>query len=231
VHLALAQRLESLPAETRDQKIVDLCNGAIASLNKARSLDEVLGIRNTAEAFSTYARKLKCAVEARAMTQLVVLLAEARIGAELQAAQERGEVARHGGDRSKFQSPEVALPTSSDIGIPAQRAAEFKKLADAGEVAIRDEVASAIVENRRPSRERIVQRIRSTQPTSIPLIAARPPELTQLVLWLRSGATLIGQLGTPQEVIERLREHRMPLPEDQVMHIVDFLSLLQGEVS
>ncbi len=51
-------------------------------------------------------------------------LAEARIGAELQAAQERGEVARHGGDRSKFQSPEVALPTSSELGIPAQRAAE-----------------------------------------------------------------------------------------------------------
>ncbi len=71
------------------------------------------------------------AVEAQAMTQLVVLLAEARIGAELQAAQERGEVARHGGDRSKFQSPEVALPTSSDIGIPVRRAAEFKKLADA----------------------------------------------------------------------------------------------------
>ena len=36
----------------------------------------------------------------------------------------RSAIARHGGDRSKFQSPEVALPTSSDIGIPAQRAAE-----------------------------------------------------------------------------------------------------------
>jgi len=123
VHLALAQRLESLPAETRDQKIVDLCNGAIASLNEARSLDEVLGIRNTAEAFSTYACKLKCAVEAQAMTQLVVLLAEARIGAELQAAQERGEVAPNGGDRSSVRSSDTAPATLSDLGIPRQRAA------------------------------------------------------------------------------------------------------------
>jgi len=56
-------------------------------------LEEVFGIRDTAEAFGVYTRKWKAAAEAQNSTALVVLLAEARIGAELKAAQARGEIA------------------------------------------------------------------------------------------------------------------------------------------
>lgn len=59
----------------------------------------------------------------------VVLLAEARIGAELQAARDRNEVAPNGGDRSKARTPGLAPITLSDLDIPSQRATEFKKLA------------------------------------------------------------------------------------------------------
>jgi hypothetical protein len=53
-------------------------------------VEETVGLRNAAEAFAVYTRTMKAAVEAQNQCQLVVLLAEARIGAELKAAQERG---------------------------------------------------------------------------------------------------------------------------------------------
>lgn len=78
--------------------------------------------------------------------QLVVLLAEARIGAELVAAQERGEIAARNEPVSQYvQGPNILRkPTLPDIGIPRQRAAEYKALADA---AVRQ---SRLVDNRRP---------------------------------------------------------------------------------
>ena len=69
------------------------------------------------------------------------VLAEARIGAELKAAQERGEVARADGAvnqhrREGVQGADTQPATLPEIGIPRQRASEMKKLAEAGEGAI-----------------------------------------------------------------------------------------------
>ena len=62
--------------------------------------------------------------------QLVILLAEARIGAELVAAQERGEIAQAGGDQRSINARASGNgpATLPDIGIPSQRAAEYKVL-------------------------------------------------------------------------------------------------------
>jgi len=62
-----------------------------------------------------------------------LLLAEARIGAELVAAQERGEVAQPGGDQRSInvRASDNGPATLPDIGIPRQRAAEYRALADA----------------------------------------------------------------------------------------------------
>jgi hypothetical protein len=96
-------------------------------------------------------------VSARA-TQLVVLLAEARIGAELAAAQERGEVATRGNPTGANQhtgnarASGLSTPTLSDLGISSQRASEMRRLAEVGEQRIREEVRSATREARRPSR-------------------------------------------------------------------------------
>ena len=84
----------------------------------------------------------------------MVLLAEARIGAELKAAQQRGEVAgpdgavnqhRREGARGSGTQP----ATLSEIGVSSQRAAEMKRLAEVGEPAIREEVQQATSEGRR----------------------------------------------------------------------------------
>lgn len=88
----------------------------------------------------------------------VVLLAEARVGAELQAAQRRGEVERAGGDRlSNVRGSDNAPVSLPEIGIPRQRAAEMKQLAAAGPEAIEAEITTAKSEGRRPSRTKMAE--------------------------------------------------------------------------
>lgn len=225
-HLALsvAQTLEALPAEQRDARIIALCDRAIDGLNEARSLEEVFGIRNAAEAFATYTRKYRAAVEAQNQCQLVVLLAEARIGAELKAAQERGEVGSQGRRSDIVRASDEVKPTIPEIGIPRQRASEMKKLAEAGDNAIREEVAKATKEGRRPSRERI------TRPQfTPPAYTQHPAEYTQFVLWLRTGAQLSARLGSPGSFRRGMAAAGIPIPPAEVTAVVAFLSCLEGE--
>lgn len=223
--MSAASALAALPPGLRDQKIVALCDVAIARLGEARDVEEVVGLRNAAEAFAVYTRKMKAAVEAQNRCELVVLLAEARIGAELKAAQERGEVAARGNPPAGNQhqrdvrSPDIAPPTLSEIGIPRQRAAEMKKLAEAGETRIRDEVARASDERRRPSRRNILG--------AIPVIAERPPELSQFCLWLRSGADLVRRLGGPEAFLAAMAEHRLAVDGVQLRTVAKFLSKIE----
>ena len=74
--------------------------------------------------------------------QLVVLLAEARIGAELKAAQDAGAMAKRNEPVSQYvQTSDIPTKaTLPEIGIPRQRASEMKLLAEVGEPAIRAEV-------------------------------------------------------------------------------------------
>jgi hypothetical protein len=136
----------------RDAKIMVLCDRAMTNLREARSIEAVTAIRNAADAFAHYARKMKAAVEAKNECELVVLLAEARIGAELKAAQERGEVATQESGRPVSARASGTSPaTLPEIGISSQRASDMKRLAEKGEAAIRDEVKQATSEGRRPS--------------------------------------------------------------------------------
>jgi hypothetical protein len=153
--------LATLPPEQRDQNIMALCNSAIVRLTEAKDVEKVIDLRNTAAAFAAYAKKLKAAMEAQNACQLVVLLAEHRIGAELKAAQERGEVATRTDNLkqgSEVRGADIGKATLSDLGIPRQRAAEYKQLAAAGEEAIKQEVATATAEDRPVSKKAIVSK-------------------------------------------------------------------------
>jgi hypothetical protein len=59
------------------------------------------------------------------------MLAEARIGVELKAGQERGEVAARGANQH-VRASDTQTATLPDIGIARQRASEMRKLAEAG---------------------------------------------------------------------------------------------------
>jgi hypothetical protein len=217
--LAPVVALESLPAEARDAKIMARCDLAIGHLREARSIEGVMAIRNAADAFAHYARKMKAAVEAKNECELVVMLAEARIGAELKAAQERGEVATRGDSlRVGPEVPErnIGKATLPEIGLTRKQAMEAKRLAAAGEPAIRAEVRRATEEGRRPSRRNLI--------ASIPAIAERPPECTRFVLWLRTGAQFLPTLGDPAAFLTTLRAHRMEPPSSEAETVISFLA-------
>lgn len=77
--------------------------------------------------------------------------AEARIGAELKVAQERGEVATQERKASTVPAGNGAPASHAEIGLTRKQAMEAKRLASAGEPAIREEVKQATSEGRRPA--------------------------------------------------------------------------------
>ena len=138
-----------------------MCDGAIAQLTEARDLEAVLGIKNAAEAFVTYTRKWRAAAEAQNACRMVVLIAEAKIGAELKAAQDRGQVATQKAGRPiSVRRADTSATTLSKIGITRQRASDFKKLAKAGPGVIQAEVQKANAEHRVVTRRSIIDAVK-----------------------------------------------------------------------
>jgi phage N-6-adenine-methyltransferase len=150
-----AAEAATTPAQ-RDARIMALCDQAIVDLQEARTIEEVRRVGDLASAFAAYTRKIKAALEAQNTTQKVVLLAEARIGAELKAAQERGEVARKNEPVSQYVRTSDILPaTLSDLGITRQRAHEMKRLADVGPAAIEEAAQAANEAGERLTRDAV----------------------------------------------------------------------------
>jgi phage N-6-adenine-methyltransferase len=144
---AITVRLDTLPPEARDVQIAQLCDRAIEDLREARSIEEVQRIGAIAEAMAAYTRKIKAALSAQNAAEKVVLLAETRIGAELEAARKRGEIAtRADGTAIRDHVPDgnkVAPATLADLGISRKRAAEAKRLAELGEDVIHEAARAA----------------------------------------------------------------------------------------
>ncbi len=216
--------LESLPPAVRDERIMAMCDRAISGLNEARTIEEVKRAGDMAAAFAAYTRKMKAAIEAQNQCQLVVLLAEARIGAELKAAQERGEVATQG-DRSNVRAPDISTVTLPEIGIPRQRASEMKKLAEAGEAAIREEVQRANEERRAPSRARIIEQ----RPRYEPDYLKRDASHTQFILWLRTGAEMAARISDADDFRQSLIAAGERIPPAQIEAVLNLLSAFEGD--
>jgi ParB family chromosome partitioning protein len=139
---ALPARLDTLPPEARDAQIATLCDRAIADLHEVRTIGEVRRIGAIAEALAAYTRKIRAAISAQNHAQLVVLLAEQRIGAELEAAQQRGELAKRGRPKN-VGAGDIFPATLTDLGLTRDRAAEAKRLAELGEEVINEAARAA----------------------------------------------------------------------------------------
>lgn len=216
--------LDSLPPAVRDERIMAMCDRAISGLNEARTIEEVKRVGDMAAAFAAYATKLKAALEAQNQCQLVVLLAEARIGVELKAAQERGEVATQG-DRSNVRGADILTVTLPEIGIPRQRASEMKKLAEAGPERIREEVQRATEEGRKPSRARIIEH----RPRYEPDYLKSNPAHTQFILWLRTGAEMAARVGDADQFRRDLIAAGERIPPAQIEAVLNLISAFEGD--
>lgn len=219
------QPLEALPPAVRDEQILAICDRAIGNLTDARDIETVTRLRDQAEMFAIYTRKMKAALHAQNECHLVVMLAEARIGHELKAAQERGEVAAKGANQH-VRDPDTLPATLPEIGIPRQRAAEFRKMAEAGPERIREEVKAATEEGRKPSRTRVIE----PRPRYEPDYLKSNPAHTQFILWLRTGADMAARIADADQFRRDLIAAGERIPPAQIEAVLNLLSSFEGDI-
>lgn len=157
-----------------------LIDRARARLAEARSSAEVLEARAAAKAVLEYARLTKATRKAQADCFLIIKYAEMRLVEEVRAAQQRGELARHGGVRKGEIKPRTSgldraacesgisprgsgtdPATLDEIGISSQRFAEWSEVYDAGGTAIiKDAIQTALDEGRTPTNADVQRAVR-----------------------------------------------------------------------
>lgn len=123
---------------------------ASARLISARTSAEVLEAKAIAEAALHYSRVTKAANETHGDCLRIITRAEMRMANEVDKAQERGELASHGGDRSKRQT------SALDDVVDHRRVSEWRELRDAGPEVVDGAIASAIAEGRAPTKSEIL---------------------------------------------------------------------------
>lgn len=139
---AILDRRENLPGmlARAGQRLLDARNSA-----------EVLEAKAIAEAALHYSKVTKAANETHADCLRIITRAEMRMANEVDAAQRRGEVARHGGDRSKPQSSGL-----ENLGLDNRRVSEWREVRDAGEEVVESAISAALAEGRTPTKNEIL---------------------------------------------------------------------------
>lgn len=206
-----------------------LCDTAIRDLAEVKTIGECLEIRNVMEAARVYAAKHKMAQEAQDACTKIVVLAERRIGLELIEAQKRGELLgpSEGNTLKRRIADGNSHPaTLDDVGLKGFEVHRFKQMAELDETDV-EEVAANARERGSPVRKADFKRKAASkrhQPT--PVIPPKPPHLTQLSLWLRTGAQLLPQFADHREALSLANRFGVAVDPDQVREIVEFLAAL-----
>lgn len=136
---------ESLPA---------LISKASARLLAAKDSAEVLEAKHLAEAALHYAKVTKAANETHADCLRMIMRAEMRMANEIDRGQANGEIAGHGGDRSKVRTPDL-----ESLGVSKQRVAEWRQVRDAGPEKVEKAIANALKEGRAPTKNDIRRQV------------------------------------------------------------------------
>jgi hypothetical protein len=122
-----------------------LIDAAAARLTAARTSAEVLEAKAAAEMALHLARVVKAANETHGDCLRIITRAESRMADEVDAAQERGELARFG------QHGE-AVQTSDSLGLDRRRLAEWRSVRDAGPDVVEAAIAEALQDGRAPTK-------------------------------------------------------------------------------
>lgn len=154
--LALAEPPTAAPLATGAVcSLPALIDRARSRLAEARTSAEVLEARAAAKAALHYAKLLEAANETQADCLSIIKRAELRMADEIDAAQQRGEVARadaHGrGIQSSVRGADTRPATYEELGLTRQRVAEWRELRDAGERVIDEAIQAALDEGRAPT--------------------------------------------------------------------------------
>lgn len=112
-----------------DLPVLALIDWGKRALEQAGSFDDVRNIKAQAEAIAAYQRSIGAAQEAVDAAVEIKLRAERRMGQELQAGQERGEIATQERKPSTVPDGNGAPATHADLGLTRKEAAGYKTLA------------------------------------------------------------------------------------------------------
>lgn len=126
-----------------------LIDRACQRLAEARTSAEVLEAKAMAEAALHYAKITKAANETHADLLRMIVRAEMRMADEIDAGQERGDVADQG-ERSNVRSADVS--TLNDLGVSKQRLSEWREVRDAGPEVVEQAIQDALSEGRAPTK-------------------------------------------------------------------------------
>lgn len=191
-----------------------LCEQATRALGEAKTIDECRRIGNIAAAWREYLRRHKAAVEAQNLTAQVVLLAEAQIGRELEAAQARGEVGAQG-RRSDLLVTDEEVPTIAEAGLTWDQAHKARKLAAAGPERIRAAREQADAERRPLRRADVVPRREAPEMV--------PASVIRFELLMRQALAWSDQVD-PAELVATLTEYRRPYTPAEIGAVADLLN-------
>lgn len=120
-----------------------------ARLMQAKSSAEVLEAKGLAQAALHYARVTKAANETHADCLRIITRAECRMANEVDAAQERGELAKPG-------RPGKIVRTADNLDLDRRRVEEWRDVRDAGEQFVEDVLLAALAEGRTPTKREII---------------------------------------------------------------------------
>lgn len=139
-------------AEAHETRLPALIDRARQRLADARTSAEVLEAKAVAEAALHYARLTKAANETHADCLRMIVRAEVRMADEIDAGQERGEVAKPNQPVSQYVQTADIPATLDELGVTRQRLAEWRDVRDAGERVIEQAINSALAEGRAPTK-------------------------------------------------------------------------------
>ena len=177
----------------------------------------------------TYTAKHKAAQEAQDACARIVVLAEKKIGQEIIAAQQRGELATQQRKPSTVPFGNGANPaTHDDIGITRRQAFEFRQMAALSDEDIVEVMAEA-KDRGSPVRKADFKRkveAKRPAPNSLP---PRPEHLITLSLLLKNLGNVVPQFMDHREAISLASRHGIVFDAEKLREILEFLApLLAG---
>jgi N6-adenosine-specific RNA methylase IME4 len=150
------------PTPPGDPSLTALIDRAGQRLRNARTSAEVFEARKLADMALHYATITRAANETRADCLRIVVMAETRLADEVDAAQDRGEVAS-AGDNPIVRGSDNQIARVADLGLTRQRLNEWRQVRDAGQETVEHVLADAVAAGRTPTKSEILQAARALQ--------------------------------------------------------------------
>lgn len=162
-----------LPANsTSGDSLPALLHRAGQRLLDAQSSGEVLEAKRLADAALHLAKIVNASKDTQADCLRIIARAEMRMADEIDAGQERGELAtvNTGGANipNGVRSSDTVPATLDDIGVTRQRLAEWRDMRDAGEQVVEGAIQDALTDGRAPTKadiKRSVEAFRESLPS------------------------------------------------------------------